>query len=144
MIDYFFKFTNEAAAIADASGTIYYTPPQTFNGVTTPGSWNADRVAPGIQVWRASQDVAGSVIGPGGVSVPTVTHTFLAGWFGIISIPIVKAALMNHSALQIAMNRELAAAGQAAILKNNLGALLQDLRFSPVFAGSNYPFGNLI
>jgi len=29
-------------------------------------------------------------------------------------------------------------------LKNNLSnTLLQDIRFSPLFAGSNYPFGNL-
>jgi len=34
-------------------------------------------------------------------------------------------------------------AGQPSIIKSNVGALLEDLRSSPVFAGSNYPFGSL-
>jgi hypothetical protein len=135
MIDYFFKFSTEAAAIADASGTIYYQAAANGN----PASWNLWRVIPNLQVWRASQDVAGL----DAQGNPIVTHTFLPGWYGCISIMQQVPALLNHAALQIALDRDLAAAGQVAILKNNLGAILQDIRFSPVFCGSNYPFGNL-
>ncbi|MES2367476.1 MAG: hypothetical protein V4563_16490, partial [Pseudomonadota bacterium] len=70
-------------------------------------------------------------------------HTPLAGWYGIISVPQVLPGLVNHSALQIGIDRDLAAAGATAIIKCNITAILQDLRFAPVFMGSAYPFGNL-
>lgn len=131
MIDYFFKFNTEAAAIADAAGSQFY------NANT---GWNSDRVAPGLLVWRASQDVNGT----DAQGNPTVTHTPLAGWFGCISLDHVNNTLLNHANLQLAIDRDLSAAGQVAILKSNLTtAVLQDIRFSPLFAGSNYPFGNL-
>ncbi len=142
MIDFFFKFTDEATAISDAAGTVYYTATATVNGNLRPGSWNPDRVAPGITVWRASQDTIGTT-SIGTTIVTTIIHTPLAGWYGIISVPQVLPGLVNHSALQIGIDRDLAAAGATAIIKCNVTAVLQDLRFAPVFMGSAYPFGNL-
>lgn len=141
MIDYFFQFANEAAAIANASGSIYYTvaSSSSSSGFPRAGGWNQDRVVPGLQIWRASQDVANpSSLGGG------FTHTMLPGWYGCISIPSVDNTLVNHANLQIAIDRDLSAAGGTAILRSNVSSgVLQDLRFQPVFAGSNYPFGNL-
>lgn len=207
MIDYFFNFATQAAAIADASSTIYYD--------ASAGLWNPWNVVPNLQVWQASQDVitynvtGGSIanggsggtngavtltavggtgtaatasgtisggaltaltaiVNPGsysalpanpvnvtggglvGASVnlqtqQIVTHTYLTGWYGCISLPPAGVpALINHPNLAVAIDRDLSAAGQVAILKNNLSnTLLQDIRFSPLLAGSNYPFGNL-
>ncbi len=132
MYDYFFKFTDEASAVTSAAGTVYH------NSV----GWNADRVAPGITVWRASQDTIGTA-SIGTTIFTTIIHTPLAGWYGIISVPQVLPGLVNHSALQIGIDRDLAAAGATAIIKCNITAILQDLRFAPVFMGSAYPFGNL-
>jgi hypothetical protein len=134
-IDYFFSFPTEAAAIASAAGTTYYIPAANGNSA----SWNLYRVAPGLQVWRPSQDVQGT----DGQGNPIVTHTFLPGWYGCISLNHIDPTLVNHPNLKLAIDRDLAAAGQPAIIKNNLGVLLNDIMFSPVFAGSNYPFGNL-
>ncbi len=130
MIDYFFKFTDEASAIADASGTIYYSAGFTLRSVVYPGTWNPYRTIPNLQVWRTSQDIGG-------------VHSFLPGWFGMIMVPQTIPALTNHSALQLAIDREAISAGQPGILKCNVTAILQDLRFQPVPMGSQYPFGAL-
>lgn len=123
MIDYFFKFATEAVAIADAAGSIYYS--------VGDSQWNLYRVIPGLQIWRNSLDVAG-------------VHTFLTGWYGVISLDSINNTLVNHAGLQLAIDREKSKAGQVAIIRSNLtNAVLQDLRFQPVFAGSNYPFGNM-
>ena len=209
MIDYFFQFASQAAAIATAAGTEYYN--------TAAGAWNPDTVSPNLQVWQHSQDVTtyqvigGSIVNggsggtngavnltavggtgtaaqatgviaggalasltlitnPGSYSVPpsnpvtvsgggligatvnlqtgaVITHTFLTGWFGCISKQQPPdPTLLGVSQLQLAINRELSAAGQPAIILSNItpSSLLQDLRFQPLFLGSNYPFGNLI
>jgi len=135
MIDYFFQFSNEAAAISDASGTLYYK--SAIAGA--PAHWNYDNVIPGIQVWRPSQD---TVDGNG-----NVTHTFLTGWYGVISLNHVDNTLLNHAKLQVAIDRDKANAGVAGmVLKNNLtpSTLINDLMFSPVFDGANYPWGNFV
>lgn len=130
-IDYFFKWADEATAIADASGTIYYTPGSTVRGVAVSASWHPHRVIPNVKVWLASQDVGG-------------VHTFLTGWFAIVSLEQILPSLINHAALQLALDRDAINAGRAGILKNNVGVNLQDIRFAPVFAGARYPFGALI
>ena len=120
MIDYFFKFTNEAAALADAEGTAFYRD----------GAWNTDRVIPDVKVWRASQDVDG-------------VHTYLAGWFCIVSINREMPALLSHASLQLALSRgKLNRREAGGVLVRNVSlALLADIRFEPVFAGADYPFG---
>ena len=77
-------------------------------------------------------------------AAPTGVHNYLTGWYGCVSLDHQDSTLINHAHMVLAIDRDKSAAGQAAIIKSNLGALLNDYRFSPVFAGSNYPFGNLI
>jgi hypothetical protein len=207
MIDYFFQFASQAAAIATAAGTEYY------NSIV--GAWNPDTVSPNLQAWKPSQDVTtyqviggtianpGSggtngavtltavggtgtaatatgtisggqltaltgIVNPGSYSVlpsnpvavtggnlvgatvnlqtlAIVTHTFLTGWFGAISKQQPPdATLLGVTQLLLAINRELSAAGQPAIIQNNVGPTINTYRFQPLFLGSNYPFGNLI
>lgn len=124
MIDYFFKFTNVAAAKAD--------PVVQQNMDTLRTIWRNDYVLVDLQVWRPSQDVAGPNDSFGN---PTVIHTFLTGWFVMVSLPNQVPVLLNHSALQFALDRD----GPPYVIKNNIGAVMQDVRVSPIFMGSHYP-----
>ncbi len=133
MIDGIFKFTSLAAAKADPYVQTHMNALQTL--------FAEDRIIPGLQVWRASQDV----VGTDAEGHPMVTHTYLTGWFMLVSVSRpIPLALQNHSALQIGIDRDMANARTAGmVLKSNItNAILQDLRFSPVFSGSDYPWGN--
>lgn len=133
MIDGIFKFTDLTAAKSDPYVQSHMDQLHTL--------FMADRVIPGLQVWRASQDV----IGTDAQGFPMVTHTFLTGWFVLVSVnrPI-PSGLANHPALQVGIDVDLAnSRTPGMILKNNIGgAILQDIRFSPVFAGRDFPWGN--
>lgn len=101
-----------------------------------------DRVIPNLKVWRASQDTTGT--DPEGN--PTVTHNYLAGWYMLVSLESgrIPNALRDHAAVQVAINRDKANNRQTgAVIRSTVGAaVLQDLRFEPVFAGSDLPFGS--
>ncbi len=123
-IDVVLKFTSLAAAKADPVVQQHYDAIENL--------FAQDRVIPGLQVWRASQDVGGA-------------HTFLPGWFLLISLESgrIPNALRDHDAVQCVINRDKANARQAgAIIRKTVSdAVMQDLRFQPVFAGSDYPWG---
>lgn len=130
MIDAVLKFTDLATAKADAVAQGY------MDGLHT--LFNANQVIPDVKVWRVSQDVSGT----DGQGNPTVTHTFLTGWFCLISVVSIPNNLKNLAAIQFAYDRDLANARKPCVLKSNLSApLLADLRFSPVFMGANLPWG---
>jgi hypothetical protein len=118
MIDCILKFTSKAAALTALAN---HTDGQ---------DWLPDHVLPDVKVWRTSQDV-GDV------------HTYLTGYFVMISLPQAVPALNNIAAVQFVVDRDLANAWQPGmILKANLtNAVLQDLRVSPLFAGCDWPFG---
>ena len=120
MIDYFFKWADEATAKADAVMLAGYlnTDAQSLK------QWARDRVLPNVQVWRPSQDVGG-------------VHTFLTGWFAIIGVNRQVTVLLNATALQFALNRD----GPPYIVRNNIGGIITDVAVSPVFLGSHYPVG---
>jgi len=122
VIDYFFKWTNEAAAKADALMLADYlnTDPQALK------QWARDKVLPNVQAWRPSQDVGG-------------VHTFLTGWFAIVSLNSQASVLLNASALQFALDRD----GPPYVIKNNIGGVITDVAVSPIFAGSHYPIGGI-
>ncbi len=124
-IDVVLKFASLAAAKAD--------PVIQQHRDTVEDLFAEDRVIPNMQVWRASQDVNG-------------VHTPLSGWFLLISLESgrIPNALRDHASVQVVINRDKANARQAgAIIRSTVSqALLQDLRFQPVFAGSDYPWGN--
>jgi hypothetical protein len=134
MIDYFLKFASEAAAKTALSSRL---------GTDEQGNlvWPRSYCFPGLQFWLASQDVAGT----DSDGNPILTHTYLPGYFIMVSLPNVLAALRDSAPVQIVIDRDLAASrSQGAVIKSNVSvAILQDLRFSPVPAGSDYPFGNM-
>lgn len=127
MIDYFLKFNTEADAItaAESAGKLGQRDDQ------GDWHWNTDHVAPNIKAWRISQDVTN----PDG----SVTHTFLTGWYCIVSLVGINATLNNDPALQFTLDRD----GPPYVVKNNVGAVLTNLGYQPVFAGSHYPIGGI-
>ncbi len=118
MIDYFFKWTDEASAKADA----LILAQKYYNQVGT--AWSQDLVLPNVKAWRPSQDVGG-------------VHTYLTGWFAIVAWPTQVSVLLNASALAFALDRN----GPPYIIKNNIGAIINDVGCAPIFAGSHYPIG---
>ncbi len=130
-IDVVLKFADVATAKADAVVLSHYDAVQ--------DAFAGDRVIPNVKVWRTSQDVAGT----DAQGNPTVTHTYLPGFFVLISLPRVVPELRDHAAVQVVIDRDKANARQAGMIlrKTVTNAVMQDLRWSPVFAGSDYPWG---
>ena len=127
-IDYFAKWTDEAAAKADA-----YRLRQYFgtDGGTIVQDWYLHQFLPNVHVWRPSQDVHN----PDG----TVTHVLLAGWFGILSLDHIENVIINDNSLAFCLNRD----GPPYVIRNNIGAIINDVAVSPIFAGSHYPLGGI-
>lgn len=145
MIDYALKFADEPTAIAAAQSL----RPQLSRGLWTTasdsGSWSVDHVVPNLKVWRPSQDTTQTVIGRDGGQTQIVVHSYLAGWFAVISAetnaPI--QVLLNSSALQFALNRTARMQGLPFVLKNNIGDIITDIACQPLFLMNNpYPVGN--
>lgn len=124
-IDYFFRWNSEADAKADALMLADYLGVEITPGVR---EWVRDRVLPNVKAWRPSQDVGG-------------VHTYLTGWYAIISLPRQVQVLLNASALAFCLDRDAANASQPFVIRNNIGAIIQDVACEPIFAGSNYPIG---
>lgn len=136
MIDALLKFASLAAAIADPVVQAHMDAAQTL--------FRSDYVIPDVKVWRNSQDVAGT----DAQGNPTITHTYLPGYFVLVSLRTLTPAaiaLRDHAALQIVIDSDKAAARQTGmVIKSNVaGAILQDIRMQPIFAGRDYPFGGL-
>ena len=148
MIDYAFKFADEASAITAAlslnpqlSRNLYM---QTGDNPVA-GSWNLDHVIPNVKVWRPSQDTTQTMTDSKGAQLQIVIHTYLSGWFAIVAAntetPI--QVLFNASQLQFALNRTAREAGQPFVLKNNIGGIITDICCAPTFLMQNsYPVGN--
>jgi hypothetical protein len=116
VIDYFFKWPDEASAKADALALA--------NFLNVNLGWFQDKVLPNVRAWRPSQDVGG-------------VHTFLTGWFALAAWPTQVTILLNATALAFALDRN----GPPYIIKNNIGGVITDIGVSPIFAGSHYPIG---
>lgn len=125
MIDYFFRWTDEAAAKADAVLLANHFSVQISSSVIL---WARERVLPGIQAWRPSQDSSG-------------VHNYLSGFFAIVAIPQQSSVLLNASALQFALDRDACNAGQPFVVQNNIGTVITDVACQPIFCGSTYPIG---
>jgi hypothetical protein len=125
-IDYFLRFASRAAAKADAVAVL-----ETALDEQGTRQWLHSHCVE-VAVWRDSQDVDG-------------VHTYLTGFFVLISLNRVVAALRDHSAVQLVVDRDKMNARQpgfvlAAGVSN---AILQDIRISPIFAGMNPPWGEM-
>lgn len=123
MIDYFMKYADEATAKTALASRL-----------TSDGGWPLDLCIPGVQFWRVSQDN-----GDG-------SHNYLPGFFIVVSLPTIVPALRDLGSVQVVIDREKAKARQSgAVIKSNVSnAILQDLMFSPVPAGADFPYGNMI
>lgn len=123
-IDYFLKFASRAAAMADVVATMQ-------TGLDDQGvkQWLASNCVE-VDVWRDSQDVAG-------------VHSYMSGFFVLISLDRVMVALRDHAAVQLVVDRDKMNARQPGfVLASGVSnAILQDIRISPVFAGMNPPWG---
>ena len=137
MIDYFCKWNDEQEAKHDAVRL------RNYFGTTTGGSpdaitdWLLNQFLPNVKVWRPSQDTFD------GNSPPNVIHQYLAGWFGILSLTTIEPVILNDSSLAFALNRDYTPglSPPNLIVRNNIGAIIQDVAVSPIFAGSDYPMG---
>lgn len=117
--DYVLGFADFATAKADA--------------VAAAGGFNVD-----AQDWASDHAMS--------VTVTRIsTGNPLAGYFVLISMDRRVPALLNHTALRVAIDRTKCNARQAGcIMRSTVGAaVLQDLMISPVFAGSDFPWGAL-
>jgi hypothetical protein len=128
MIDYFCKWTNEQEAKQDAMRLRQY-----FGDTdgTIVKDWYHNQFLPNVKAWRVSQDVQN----PDG----TVTHTYLTGWYGILALDHVEDVIMNDNSLAFALDRD----GPPYIIKNNIGAVINDVGAAPIFCGSHYPLGGI-
>lgn len=86
MIDYFFRFNSEADAKADVLMLADKHAIEISPGVI---AWARDHVLPNVKAWRPSQDIGG-------------VHTYLSGWFAIVSMTQPRDVLLNASALAFA------------------------------------------
>ena len=68
---------------------------------------------------------------------PNVVHTYLTGWFGILALDHIEDVIFNDNSIAFVLDRN----GPPYIIKNNIGAVIQDVACSPIFAGSHYPMG---
>lgn len=93
-----------------------------------------------VNVWRHSQDVIGTDV----EGNQTRIHNYFNGATFIISLPFLIRELRDHPALQVVLNlNKCEAKIVGCVVKSNISnVILQDLRFSPVFAGMNLPWGD--
>lgn len=123
MIDYILKYKSEAAAKTALASRL------------KEGEWPSDYCLPGITIWRESQDTFDSD--------GNAVHTPLTGFYILVSLERAIPALRDLAAVQVVVNRDKAVERQAgAVIKSNVSnEILQDIRWSPVYAGSENPWG---
>lgn len=131
MIDYFFRWNSEDEAKHDAVRLRNYFGNTTGDSPDVITSWLLNWFLPDVKAWRISQDS------------PPGQHTYLTGWFGILALNQIVDVILNDNNLQFALYREFdpLASPKNLIVKNNIGAVLQDVAVAPTFAGSRYPVG---
>ena len=122
--DFFCRWADEAAAKQDAERLAqYFGHPQVSD-------WRRNWFLPNVKAWRPSQDIADSPAG-------NVRHVYLTGWFGILALDHIEDVILNDNSVAFVLDRH----GPPYIIKNNIGAIIQDVAVSPIFAGSHYPMG---
>lgn len=131
MIDAILNFASQQAAKNDPVLAAHMSQLQ---------AWRGSYVLPDLQTWRPSQDVSGT--DPDGN--PTITHLYRTGWSLMISLTNTAPALFNHPNLIVMIDRDKVIANQTGmIIKANItNSIMQDTRWSPVFMGVGYPWGN--
>ena len=133
-IDAVLKFADEPTALTALANFV-------GKNEQNQATWDMTSTIRDVKVWRASQDVSGT----DGQGNATVTHTYLPGFFVLISLDNPPAALKNLAAVQVVLDRDKCGARQTGcVVKSNVtNTVLQDIRMSPIFAGSDIPFGGM-
>ncbi len=134
-IDYFCRWASKDEAKQDALRLRQYFGVDASGGTAADGSaivrdWYMHQFLPDVKAWRPSQDIG---------APPNVVHTYLTGWFGILSLDHIENVIINDNSLAFALNRD----GPPYVIKNTIGAVINDLAVSPIFAGSHYPLGGI-
>jgi hypothetical protein len=140
--DYAYAFASEAAAVADATMLAGHYNATVDLDTGLPIGWLMDHVLPGIKCWEPSQDV--TTVNPDPPPATITTHTYLTGYYVLVSVASAAPipALANDANLKFILDRTKREAGQAFVVKNNIGATLSNLGCQPVFESSNpYPIG---
>jgi hypothetical protein len=124
-IDVMLKFATRAAALADPVVAQYLSKDDQGQD-----QFQTNDVLPNMRLWRASQDING-------------VHTYLTGYYILVSLPQTIPSLRDHSAIQVAADRDKMNARQAGMILRTAIPMgtLQDIRFEPVFAGMDPPWG---
>lgn len=132
MIDHLMAFADEATAKSDAVVGTYWN--------ATAASWDLSRCIPGLFVWAPAADTT-ATDGQGNMIV--THHAYDGLWRINIALPVRNAALCALPSCHLVTDRDAANAGQPFVLQSVLTDVqLAALMIQPVFAGSNYPFGN--
>lgn len=119
-IDILLKFASIEAAKADSVIKTYLRRNEAGGDDFAP-----DAIIPDTKVWKVSQD-------------KNRIHNYLPGYFLTISLFNVLVELQNHKAVQIVINVD----ENKILYKTISDAIIQDLRFEPIFSGRDYPWGN--
>jgi hypothetical protein len=137
MIDYFARWNSEAEAKQDAARLRQYFGTSGTESPDTVKDWYLNQFLPNVKVWRPSQDTFDNS------SPPQVIHNYLTGWFGILALDHIEPVIFNDNSIAFVLNRDYdpLASPKNLVLKNNIGAIINDIAVSPIFAGSNYPMG---
>jgi hypothetical protein len=125
MIDSVFSFSSESSARQDL---------KIRNLLDLPGYVIKD-----LKIWYESQD---EIIKEEGYEKDktniSVKHNYISGWGVLISLSEVNENFLDHPNMLLVFDRK-----ENNLIKNNLkNHILKDIRFSPVFAGVEYNWGN--
>jgi hypothetical protein len=130
MIDFFMRYATEAEAIADSYALAEQAGFHKFSD-----AWLTDHTLPDVKAWRPSQNTMS------GDTPPQVVRHFLTGYYVLVSLRGRNQTLLNAAALAFCLDRDACNRGDPFVVKNNIGAVIQDIGVEPTFAGSNYPIG---
>jgi hypothetical protein len=132
VIDHLLNFASAAAARNDPVLTQHMADLE---------AWRGSYVFTDIKSWRVSLDH--SVGTDPETGLPIIVHAYRTGWSLMISLANAPPALVNHSNLIVAIDRDAVTANRTGmIVKANVTpAIMQDTRWEPVPLGANYPWG---
>lgn len=136
IIDHLMRFETEADAKADPVVSAYWSPGEGDE----PGAWRGDVCIPNVSVYALG---APGVDGEGN---PVENRIPFSGWYVVIALPVLSAALRDipGNACRLIADRDAAARGESFIRHTAADLTPGDLaaaHVEPLFAGSGYPFG---
>ena len=126
MIDHVMLYATEAAAKADKERLAE------AGGISTTDEWQLNQSIPDIRLWQPSKDTI--------VDGKTV-HTYLKGFYLLISLNHPEPLLLETPSIFFALDRDAADRGEPFVLLNDIGAMISDMAFEPMFLGSKYSVG---